>query len=658
MPLRVSPASRIGDTVGPMSRDYPRPVPVGKYRRNEAFWRFARRMLRQRRTIVIAAIMAVVSATNMGVGLVGMVPVLNNILEDGDQSTLPRLAERFNEQLSGVVVIPQAWIDQLPDGRYDAVVSVISVLGLLTIIGAFANFAHLYYAFTLSTRTVADVRRTAYHHLVRLPLTTMVQGKSNDLVSRVVQDTAVLNNGFNALTGKAIAQSTKGAASLGAAFFISWKLSLVTCAIGPIVYIIIRKLGKRIRRASRGAMRGRARLLGAATEVVRGYRVVKVYTTERQELGRFTRINNDVLREQLRERTAKALASPLIEAVTIFILGILALIAMKWIIDGGSLDASDFIMTLGALGLAGNALKPLSSIVQDIQKADSAAQRIAEIIDMPSEETRTNRLPRLPRHAESIVFRDVTYTYPTANEPALRHLDLEIEHGMTVAVVGPNGSGKTTLLGLVPNLYQPDSGQVLIDGQDLQGVSLRSLRRQIAVVTQETVLFQGTIGENIAYGTPDATQEQIEAAAARAHATEFINLQPQGFDTPVGDQGLALSGGQRQRVAIARAILRDPAILIMDEATSMIDSDSEARISDAISQFGEGRTCLIVAHRLSTVINADRIVVLDRGTYVDSGTHDELLSRCGVYQQIARHQLAPPSTSDEPTDEASVPSGG
>ncbi|MCA9309581.1 MAG: ABC transporter ATP-binding protein, partial [Phycisphaerales bacterium] len=423
-----------------MGRDYPRPVPVGKYRRNEAFWRFARRMLRQRRTLVIAGVMATVSAMNMGVGLVGMVPVLNNILEDGDHSTLPKLATRLNEKLEGFATIPQAWIDHLPDSRYDAVVAVISVLGLLTIIGAFANFAHLYYAFTLSTRTVAEIRRTAYHHLVRLPLSVMVEGKSTDLVSRVVQDTAVLNNGFNALTGKAIAQLTKGVASLLAAFLISWKLSLVTCAVGPIIYIIIRKLGKQIRRASRGAMRGRARLLGAASEVVRGYRVVKVYTTERHELGRFTRINNQVLREQLRERTAKALASPLIEAVTIIILGILALIAMKWIIDDGVLDPSQFIMTLAALGVSGNALTPLSSVVQDIQKEDSAAQRIAEIIDMPGEEAGNERKARLPRHRESIVFRDVTFTYPTANDPALRHFDLEIEHGSTVAIVGPNGS--------------------------------------------------------------------------------------------------------------------------------------------------------------------------------------------------------------------------
>jgi subfamily B ATP-binding cassette protein MsbA len=220
-------------------------------------------------------------------------------------------------------------------------------------------------------------------------------------------------------------------------------------------------------------------------------------------------------------------------------------------------------------------------------------------------------------------------------------VDLVVRHGERVAVVGPNGSGKSTLLSMVPRLFDPDEGDgaVLIDGRDIREVSIRSLRRQIGVVTQETVLFRGTIRENIAYGADDAGDERIIAAARRARAEEFIAAMPGGYDAMVGERGLTLSGGQRQRLAIARAILRDPAILILDEATSMIDADSEAKIAEAIADFTRGRTCLIVAHRLSTVIGADRIVVMDRGRIVDEGRHAELLARCEVYRLIARRQL-------------------
>jgi ABC-type multidrug transport system fused ATPase/permease subunit len=250
-------------------------------------------------------------------------------------------------------------------------------------------------------------------------------------------------------------------------------------------------------------------------------------------------------------------------------------------------------------------------------------------------------LPKLARHCESIRFDGVTFTYPRAERPALDQITLEIRHGQRVAIVGPNGSGKTTLLALVPRLFDPNpgSGAVLIDGRNIREVAVRSLRRQIGVVTQETVLFRGTIRGNVAYGADDASEERVVAAAKKARAHEFIAAMPKGYDTPVGEQGLTLSGGQRQRIAIARAILRDPSILILDEATSMIDADSEAKIAEALAEFASGRTCLIVAHRLSTVINADRIVVMDAGRIVDDGTHAELLKRCSVYRLIAENQL-------------------
>jgi ABC-type multidrug transport system fused ATPase/permease subunit len=307
--------------------------------------------------------------------------------------------------------------------------------------------------------------------------------------------------------------------------------------------------------------------------------------------------------------------------------------------------------------MAGASLKPLTGLINDIQGSKAAAGRIKELMDAMPEPGHDSSLPRLKRHQDALEFRDVTFTYPGGARPALDHISLTVRHGQRVAIVGPNGSGKTTLLALVPRLFEPDAGMgngtvngraprpahahgaVLIDGQDIREVSVRSLRRQIGVVTQETVLFRGTIRSNISYGAEDVSPEAIEAAARLARADDFIRTLPQGYETKVGEQGLTLSGGQRQRIAIARAILRQPSILILDEATSMIDADSEAKIGEALAEFSQGRTSLIVAHRLSTVINADRIIVMDQGRIVDEGTHAELLERCPIYRLIAQNQL-------------------
>jgi ABC-type multidrug transport system fused ATPase/permease subunit len=334
------------------------------------------------------------------------------------------------------------------------------------------------------------------------------------------------------------------------------------------------------------------------------------------------------------------LASPVVEVLSIIALGGLSLLAAKAVIDG-KLAFPQFLGAIGALFAAGASLKPLTGLLNDIQGASGAAARIQELMQARPEPGHDSTLPRLPRHHESIEFRNVTFTYPGAMRPALDRVRLKIVHGQRIAVVGPNGSGKTTLLALVPRLFDPnpDSGGIFIDGQDIRTVSVRSLRRQVGVVTQETVLFRGTIRSNIAYGAEDFTEDKIIAAARRARAHDFIAALPQGYDTPVGEQGLTLSGGQRQRIAIARAILREPSILILDEATSMVDADSEAKIAEAIAEFSHGRTCLIVAHRLSTVINADRIIVMDAGRVVDDGVHAELMQRCPAYRLIAENQL-------------------
>ncbi len=603
------------------------------------FRRFARQSLRYRGTVALALLFAVLSAGSLGAGLVGIIPVLRNILRQ-DGQTLRTLAEEANDEpwMPAALRMSDAFIATLTDDRFKTVLIIIAGLGVLTLLGGAANFLHAYFSLTVVQRTVTRVRRDAFHSVIRLPLKRVVAGGASDIVSRIVNDTAALGAGLTALLSRAVAQVTKGIAGLAAAFIADWRLGLVSVAVAPLLYTIIRRLGKRIRRASREALRSQAGLYGAASEALQGLRVVKVHTTERYEAGRFHRINKRVMREMLRVRTARAIASPLVEVVSIVVLGFLALIAAKAIIDD-QLEPERFITALIALGAAGASLKPLTGLVNDIQSSAPAAQRIAELLDAEPEPGHDSRLPRLPRHRESIAFEGVAFAYPGAGEPALRGIDLRIPFGERVAFVGPNGSGKTTLLSLVPRLFDPDAGRVLIDGRDIREVGVRSLRRHIGVVTQEVVLFRGSVAANIAYGAEGVTRERVEEAARKARADEFIRQLPDGYDTELAEQGLSLSGGQRQRLAIARAILRDPAILILDEATSMIDAESEARIAEAIAEFHGGRTCLIVAHRLSTVLNADRIVVLDAGRVVDQGPHGELIGRCETYRQLVRHQL-------------------
>lgn len=621
----------------------------------DQFWPFAKRMLRYRALVSAALVFAALSAGGLGAGLLGIKPILDNIL--GQKPTdLPKLAEELNAKLDGLASwlpkVPESWIAALPTGTYPAVLWIVIGLGILTCFGAICNFLHAYFSLTVISRTIANIRRECFHQVVHLPLRSVLTAGPSDLVSRIVYDTATLAGGLNALLSKALAQITKGLAAIIAAFWLDARLTGIALVVAPLIAIVLRKLGKRIRRASKRALESQAGLYQAATEVLGGLRVVKVHANERGEEARFHRINREVVAQEFKVRTARALASPLVEMLAIIFLGTLALIAVKAILDG-HVDKTRFLLVLGALGMAAAQIKPLTGFLNDMQQASAAAGRLLQLLAMPTEPGHDARLPKLPRHESSIAFDNVSFTYPGAVAPAVAGVSLSIKRGQTVAFVGPNGCGKTTLLSLIPRLFEPDSGSITIDGHDIRAFSIRSVRRQIGVVTQDTVLFRGTIRDNIAYAADGVTDAQIHAAARAARAEEFILDKPGGYDFKLAEGGSGLSGGQRQRLAIARAILRDPALLILDEATSMIDAESESKITEAITEFvkdggvgggSAGRTCLIVAHRLSTVVAADRIVVLDAGRIVDEGTHAQLLARCDIYQSLARNQFLPPLT--------------
>ncbi|CAN5801282.1 ABC transporter ATP-binding protein [soil metagenome] len=613
------------------------------------FWRLARLLLVERKLFVLSVLFALIGAGGLGVGLLALQPIVKKVIDPQNKQNLPQMATEWNDAIGRV--FPQGWIDALPSGQVEGVTVIVVALGVLAVFGAAANFLHAYFAMTVIGRTVVRIRNDVFRHVAHLPMRSIAVGGPSDYVSRIVYDTGQIGTGFSGILSKALSQILKGLCAVAAAVIADWRLTLSALPLAFVTYHIVRWTGKKVRRAAKGGLEAFGELYRTSAEVVQHLRVVKTSTAEEAEMARFAEVNMETFRQELRVRTMRSLASPVVEVLALFVLGALTVVAVHFILKG-KLDPGDFIVVLGSLGIAGATMKPLTSLQHELQVAGAAANRIADVLRAPTEEQLgAAALPALARHRVAIEFRDVTFTYPGASVPALAGINLVIPQGETVAFVGPNGSGKTTLLALIPRLYAPDAGSVLVDDADIARVSLKSLRNQIGVVTQETVMFKGSLRMNVAYGFPGATDAQIEFAMRQARATEFIAAKTGGLDFLMGEQGTGLSGGQRQRIAIARAILRDPAILILDEATSMIDADSEAKIADALAEFSKGRTSLIVAHRLSTVVHAHRIVVMDHGRVVDVGRHDELMKRCETYRLIAQNQLFRDDRGDSKSEE-------
>jgi ABC-type multidrug transport system fused ATPase/permease subunit len=596
------------------------------------------RLLRHPWLLAGSIFCAIFSAGGLGIGLVSMGPLLRIILEGRSKETVAQLISQYNASRPGFT-IPESLVELLPTSPFHAVVVIMVGLAILTIFGATANFLHQFLALELSNRAVAEVRTETFQHALAMPLGEVQRRGAAELVSRINKDSMALQSGMLALTSKTVSQLTKGLAAFAAAVWFDWRLTIVALLVAPVLASILRKLGRRIRHATRAALVAQEDLLRVSNEAIQGIRTVKTATAESLAGIRFEVANQDVLREELRVRTARAISSPLIEMLAVFVLIGLATLAARQILDG-KMDFDSFMLSLAALGVAGGSLKPLAGLVNDIQASAAPAERLEELLAIPDEHQDTQDRPDLLRHSESIQFEGVRFRYPGADRDSLQGIDLEIRFGEHVAIVGPNGCGKTTLLALLPRLFDPTSGTVSIDGHDLREIRLESLRNQIGVVTQETVLFSGTIRENISFGL-DVSDEAIRAAAGLAHASAFIEAMPLAYETPVAELGTSLSGGQRQRIVIARALLREPSLLILDEATSQIDAESEEQINLAIAKFRSGRTLVVIAHRLSTVLAADRIVVMDEGRTMDVGTHSELMGRCEVYRRLAQTQLMP-----------------
>jgi subfamily B ATP-binding cassette protein MsbA len=485
---------------------------------------------------------------------------------------------------------------------------------------------------------VNHLREDVFRHMTRMPIGIFADERPSDLISRIVRDTVTMGSAFRVLLGKALREPLNAVIMLFAAFFINWQLALVFLCGAPPVVVLLGSFGRKMKKATRQSLMASSRMLAKLQETVVGLRVIKVYDREEHELQSFQDINNRLLKQLLRISRVDAATQPVLEVMGMIVGAGALILGMVWVTEG-KVEGSEFLLLLGLLGAAAEAVRKTSDIWTRIQQANAAAERIFDVLQQPTEMEKPNA-GLLPPVRDAIEFRDVTFSYPGAQRRTLDNINLLVKAGHNVAIVGANGSGKTTLANLLPRFYDPASGHVLIDGQDIRDVTLRSLRSQIGMVTQQVISFNDTIAANIGYGRHDATQDEIVAAAQRAYAHEFITRLPKGYDAVIGEQGVGLSGGQLQRIVIARAIIKNPAILIFDEATSQIDAESEAKIHEAIQEIMRGRTTFIIAHRFSTVVAADVIVVMNDGRIIAQGRHEELIRTCSVYQALYETQLA------------------
>ena len=532
-----------------------------------------------------------------------------------------------------------------PADPFQTLLLVVAGLVVATTLKDTCLVIHLLLVERIVQLTMFDIRKQFFRRTLRLDLASFGEGRDSELLSRFTYDLIALGNGLNNVFGRMILEPLKMTACLAAACWISWRLLLFSLLITPFAFILMRLLARSIKQAGRRAMEEMSQLYNALSESFRGIQTVKAFTMEPFERSRFRQSAKKFYHQAMWIAFYNSLTKPVTELLGIGVISVAltagAYLVLKQETHLLGIKMCDRPMEIGMLLLFYGMLvgvtdpaRKLSEVLGVIQNGVAAADRVYQLMDREPTITNPTAPTRLGRPHRRLSLERVSFQY-ASGPPVLHEIDLDIDYGRTVALVGPNGCGKSSLVNLLPRFYDPTGGAIRLDGIDLRDLRLRDLRARIGLVTQQTHLFDDTVFNNIRYGTRHATEAQVVAAAKRAHAHRFIMEKlKEGYDTKVGQGGNRLSGGQRQRIALARAFLRDPEILILDEATSQIDIESEQLIHQALQEFVRGRTAIMITHRLSTLSLADEVVVMELGRMIDRGRHEELLGRCALYRKL------------------------
>ncbi len=577
--------------------------------------------------------------------LIAMVGVA--LFETATGALLFPIFDQFMPAAEGSSVLPfnlQSLVPRSP--WYEAWIAISILLMTFTVCKGVAEYFSSYLMAKIGQSAVLDLRKQLYDHLLSQSASFFQKQRTNFLVSRLVVSCSAIESAVSANLRDVLRESFNLIFFLGAAFYLNWRLMTGAIIIAPIIAFMTSKFSKALRHFAEASFEGNKLLTDTAQEALSNHSIVNAYQAEAREKIRFSKVAGLIAQANLRSGKIAAISPPVIELVGAVSLVVLFFFGLREI-NTGRMEAAQFFTFIYFLLRSYDPMRKISRQHNEISKAFAAIGDVWQVLDSEEKLPEIQNAVELQPLADSIELKSIGFKYRDKSKVIIDDLSLEIPKGSVVALVGESGGGKSSLVKLIQRLYDPDTGAILWDGVDIKSAKLSSLKSQIALVTQETVLFNDTIRYNITYGKPDAAEEQIREAARIAYASDFIDELPQKYDTIVGERGVFLSGGQRQRIAIARAVLVDAPVLILDEATSALDNESELLVQKALTNLMNGRTAIVIAHRLSTIRRADKIVVMERGKIVESGNHNELMARNGKYKKLYELQFASEEESDK-----------